>query len=140
MTAPISCSFPRPRSRHPGRACRLRAADGCPRALLRASVLAARAQWGITTVAEALPQNPGEDAVRAVRASVWGVPDEDLGGLPLGAAFAAFTLGFIVGEEEAPVRTSGPWTRVSLLRGHVIVRGPGRVGMTAVRATGLPGS
>ena len=108
--------------------------------VVRASVVAARAQWGIAAVAEALPQNPGEDAVRAVRASVWGVPDEDLGGLPLGAAFAAFTLGFIVGEEDAAVRTSGPWTRVSLVRGHILVRGPGRVGLTAVRATGVPDS
>jgi hypothetical protein len=102
-----------------------------------ASVLAARAQWGIAAVAEALPQNPGEDAVRTVRAAVWGVPDDALGGLPLGVAFAAFTLGFIGGEEDATVRTSGSWTRVSLRRGHIIVRGPARVGMSAVRATGL---
>ncbi|HYI52184.1 MAG TPA: hypothetical protein VEX42_11510 [Microbacterium sp.] len=105
--------------------------------VVRASVLAARAQWGIATVAESLPQNPGEDAVRAVRAAVWGAPDEQLGGLPLGVAFAAFTMGFIVGEEDAAVRTSGSWTRVSLSRGHVIVRGPARVGMTAVRETGV---
>lgn len=105
--------------------------------VVRASVLAARAQWGIATVAESLPQNPGEDAVRSVRAAVWGVPDEELGGLPLGVAFAAFTLGFIVGEEEAAVRTAGVWTRVSLTRGHVIVRGPAHVGMTAVRQTGV---
>ena len=78
-----------------------------------------------------------EDAVRAVRAAVWGAADEGLGGLPLGVAFAAFTLGFIVGEEDAIVRTSGSWTRVSLRRGHVIVRGPARMGMTAVRETGL---
>lgn len=109
-----------------------------PGGVVPASVLAARAQWGIAAVAESLPQNPGEDAVRAVRASVWGVPDEPLDGLPLGAAFAAFTLGFIVGEEDAAVRTAGVWTRVSLRRGHVIVRGPARVGMTAVRQTGLP--
>ena len=102
-----------------------------------ASVLAARAQWGIAAVAEALPQNPGEDAVRAVRAAVWGVPDDALGGLPLGVSFAAFTLGFVGGEEDATVRTSGSWTRVSLRRGHIIVRGPARVGMSAVRATGL---
>ena len=101
-----------------------------------ASVLASRAQWGIAAVAESLPQNPGEDAVRAVRAAVWGAPDDALGGLPLGVAFAAFTLGFIVGEENALVRTSGSWTRVSLRRGHVIVRGPARTGMTAVRETG----
>lgn len=102
-----------------------------------ASVLASRAQWGIAAVARALPQDPGEDAVRAVRASVWGLPDDALGGLPLGVAFAAFTLGFIGGEEDAAVRTSGSWTRVSLRRGHIIVRGPARVGMSAVRATGL---
>ena len=106
-------------------------------ATVAASVLAARAQWGIAAVAEALPQNPGEDAVRAVRAAVWGVPDDALGGLPLGVAFSAFTLGFIGGEEDATVRTSGSWTRVSLRRGHIIVRGPARVGMSAVRATGV---
>jgi hypothetical protein len=106
-------------------------------ATVAVSLLAARAQWGIAAVAESIPQNPGEDAVRAVRAAVWGVPDDALGGLPLGVAFAAFTLGFIVGEEEAAVRTSGSWTRVSLRRGHIIVRGPARVGMTAVRGTGV---
>jgi hypothetical protein len=104
---------------------------------IAASVLAARAQWGIAAVAESIPQNPGEDAVRAVRAAVWGVPDDALGGLPLGVAFAAFTLGFIVGEEDAAVRHAGSWTRVTLGRGHVIVRGPARVGLTAVRDTGL---
>ena len=82
------------------------------------------------------PQNPGEDAVRAIRAAVWGAPDEAVGGLPLGVAFAAFTLGFIVGEEDAVVRAAGVWTRVTLRRGHVIVRGPARVGMTSVRETG----
>lgn len=101
-----------------------------------ASVLAARAQWGIAAVAEALPQNPGEDAVRAIRAAVWGVPDDALGGLARGVAFAAFSLGFIVGEEDASVRTAGTWTRVSLQRGHVIVRGPARAGLTDVRSTG----
>ncbi|MCR2763733.1 hypothetical protein NQ152_09450 [Microbacterium sp. zg.B48] len=100
------------------------------------SLLAARAQWGITAVAEALPDNPGEDAVRAVRAAVWGVPDDALGGLPLGVAFAAFTLGFIVGEEEGVLRTGGAWTRLTLRRGHVLLRGPARVGMTDVRTTG----
>ncbi|MGZ8803852.1 MAG: hypothetical protein ACXWZG_00940 [Microbacterium sp.] len=104
---------------------------------IAASVLAARAQWGIAAVAETIPQNPGEDAVRAVRAAVWGVPDDALGGLPLGVAFAAFTLGFIAGEEDAAVFRAGSWTRVTLRRGHIIARGPARVGMTAVRDTGL---
>lgn len=103
---------------------------------IAASVLAARAQWGIASVARGLPQDAGEDAVRVVRAAVWGAPDDELGGIPLGVAFAAFTLGFIVGQEQATVRVSGPWTRVSLARGHVIVRGPARSGLTPVRGTG----
>lgn len=101
-----------------------------------ASVIAARAQWGIASVAEAMPQDPGEDVVRAVRAEVWGQPDEALDGLPLGAAFAAFALGFIGGDEQAVRRESGPWSRLSLARGHVIVRGPMRTGLTPVRTTG----
>lgn len=104
--------------------------------VLAASTLAARAQWGIAAVAETLPQNPGEDAVRAVRAAVWGAPDDALENLPLGVAFAAFALGFIGGEEQALLRTAGVWTRVSLARGHVIVRGPVRAGLTDVRSTG----
>lgn len=103
---------------------------------LPASTLAARAQWGITAVAESIPQNPGEDAVRTVRAAVWGAPDESLQGLPLGVAFAAFTLGFIVGDEVAHARSAGVWTRLSLSRGHIIVRGPARAGLTDVRLTG----
>lgn len=103
---------------------------------LAAATLASRAQWGIAAVAETVPKDAGEDAVRVVRASVWGSPDDALDGLPLGAAFAAFALGFIVGEEDAVRRTSGPWTRLTLARGHVLVRGPVRSGLTGVRATG----
>jgi hypothetical protein len=103
---------------------------------IAASTLASRAQWGIASVAESLPKDAGEDAVRAVRATVWGAQDDALDELPLGVAFAAFTMGFIGGEEEASVRTAGVWTRVTLTRGHVIVRGPARAGLTAVRATG----
>jgi hypothetical protein len=105
--------------------------DGIP-----AAELAARAQWGIAAVAEALPGDPGEDVVRSVRARVWGEPDAALGGLPRGAGFAAFAMGFIVGEEAARVFASGPWTRITLNRGHVLVRGPVRVGLTEVRTTG----
>lgn len=101
-----------------------------------AAVLASRAQYGVAAVADALPANAGEDVVRAVRAQVWGQPDEALGGLPLGTAFAAFALGFIAGGECAAVRMSGAWTRVTLARGHVLVRGPVRSGLTPVRATG----
>jgi hypothetical protein len=107
-----------------------------PRGELAAAQLAARAQWGIATVAESVPTDAGEDAVRAVRAQVWGQTDDTLLGLPIGVAFAAFALGFIGGSEEARVLTAGPWTRIALARGHVIVRGPMVSGLTAVRPTG----
>lgn len=106
--------------------------------VLAASELAARAQWGIASVAESVPTDAGEEIVRTVRAQIWGEPDPALGDLPRGAAFAAFTLGFIAGDENAVVRTSGPWTRLTLARGHVIVRGPARTGLTPVRTTGAP--
>ena len=105
---------------------------------IAASVLAARAQYGIAAVAEAMPADPGEEVVRTVRASVWGAPDDQLAGLPLGAAFAAFALGFIVGEEDARLLTSGAWSRLTLIRGHILVRGPQRTGLGPVRATGSP--
>lgn len=106
---------------------------------VEASVLAAKAQGGIARVAEAVPKDAGEDVVRAVRAAVWGAPDDELGGLPLGAAFAAMSMGFISGAETARVFASGPWTRVSLERGHVVVRGPVAIGLTPVRRTGSGG-
>jgi len=107
-----------------------------PRGRIAAATLASRAQWGIAAVAERLPQNPGEDAVRAIRGAVWGAPDEELLGLPLGVAFAAFAFGFIGGEEDARVTQAGRWTRVTLRRGHVLTRGPAVSGLTPVRATG----
>src|SRR5690606_22843657 len=103
---------------------------------IEASTLANRAQWGIAAVAHQVPDNPGEDAVRAVRGAIWGQPDEDLQGLPLGVAFAAFTFGFISGEEHTQMFTSGRWTRLSMKRGHILSRGPAVSGMTAVRKAG----
>ncbi|MBU4465168.1 MAG: hypothetical protein KKH75_04900 [Actinobacteria bacterium] len=100
------------------------------------SVLATRAQFGIAAVADGVPKDAGEDAVRAIRARIWGPHDDALAGLPLGTAFAAFALGFIVGDEEARILTAGSWTRVSLSRGHVLVRRPVASGLTAVRRTG----
>lgn len=107
-----------------------------PRGAIPAATLASRAQWGIAAVAERVPKDAGEDVVRAIRGDVWGMPDEALLGLPLGIAFAAFSLGFIGGEEEARVTASGRWTRVTLQRGHILSRGPAAMGMTAVRETG----
>jgi hypothetical protein len=103
---------------------------------LLAADLASSAQWGIAAVAESMPADAGEDIVRVVRASVWGESDAALDGLPRGTAFAAFAMGFIVGEESARRFRAGQWTRLTLDRGHVLVRGPVRTGLTEIRTTG----
>ena len=107
---------------------------------LPASVIANRAQWGISAVARGATPGAGEEAVRALRAAIWGEPDEDLAGLPRGIAFAADALGFISGEEQVPVTRSGRWSRLAFRRGHVLARGPVATGLTAVRGTGFQGS
>jgi hypothetical protein len=103
---------------------------------LNASVIAQRAQWGISAVARGATPGAGEEAVRALRAAIWGEPDEDLNGLPRGVAFAADAFGFISGEEAVTVMRSGRWTRLAFRRGHVLARGPVATGLTAVRGTG----
>jgi len=106
---------------------------------LDAAVLAARGQWGMSAVAHALPIDPGDQMVQAVRGRVWSEPDEDLRGLPRGVAFVALTLGFLADtSERARLRTNGRWTRLSVQRGHVLWRGPAHTGVTAVRATRQP--
>ncbi|MGM7665688.1 hypothetical protein [Microbacterium sp. A93] len=103
---------------------------------LEAATVAQRAQWGISAVARGATPGAGEEAVRALRAAIWGEPDEDLAGLPRGVAFAAHAFGFISGEEDVAVTTSGRWTRLAFSRGHVLARGPMVSGLTAVRGTG----
>lgn len=103
---------------------------------LPAALIANRAQWGISAVAHGSPTGSGEHAVQSLRTAVWGAPDDELDGLPRGVAFAAHALGFIQGEELAAVSESGRWKRVSLVRGHILTRGPALTGMTPVRTTG----
>ncbi|MFT4156543.1 MAG: hypothetical protein QM630_01225 [Microbacterium sp.] len=103
---------------------------------LSASVIAQRAQWGISAVAHGATPGSGEEAVRALRAAIWGEPDAELGDIPRGMAFAADAFGFISGEEEVSVMRSGRWTRLAFRRGHVLSRGPVATGLTEVRETG----
>ena len=114
-------------------------AGWAPAGELDAAALAARAHDGMARVASALPADAGEEVVHRVRAGVWGEPVAEWGDLPLGVAFGAVALGFISGAESARVFTAGPWTRVSLVRGHLLVRGPAAIGLTAVRSTGRSG-
>ncbi|MET3811592.1 hypothetical protein [Arthrobacter sp. UYEF3] len=84
-------------------------------------VLRQAAEAGITEIAGIIPDKPGALIVNNARATVWGRPLPDAGGLPAGAAFAALTLGFLADGEQGLFR-AGRWFRLSSPRGHVLVR------------------
>lgn len=86
-------------------------------------VLAAAARSGITAVADALPENPGKPVISQVRQRIWSSiqPDTEPA-LPLGAAFAMETLGFLAPEGRSTVYRSGSWLRLTSSRGHVLLR------------------
>lgn len=81
------------------------------------------ARAGIHEIAEAVPDGLGQQVVQRVRSEVWGRAIEGAEHLPAGAGFAALTLGFLGDEfETVPVYETGPWTRLSTHRGHVLVK------------------
>lgn len=85
--------------------------------------LVAAAHSGIAEVAAAVPANPGEAVVQRVRAEVWGRAIEGLEHVPAGAAFAGLSLGFLLDDdEEVRILETGPWTRLSSRRGHVLIK------------------
>jgi hypothetical protein len=79
------------------------------------------ARAGIEEVASAIPEGTGESLVQRVRSEVWGRGIEGLEHVPAGAAFAALSLGFL-GDDRIRIFETGPWTRLSSRRGHVLVR------------------
>jgi hypothetical protein len=85
------------------------------------ALLDTTARAGIREVAAAVPDGAGEQIVRKVRSEVWGKAVPGAEHLPAGAAFAAFALGFL-GEDPVRVYDTGPWTRLSTQRGHVLVK------------------
>lgn len=85
------------------------------------ALLDSAARVGIRDVAAAVPDGVGEQIVRRVRTEVWGRPTPGAEHIPAGSAFAAFALGFI-GEDPVRVYESGPWTRLSTQRGHVLIK------------------
>lgn len=87
-----------------------------------AGLLDATARAGITEVAAAVPEEVGEQIVRKVRAEVWGREVEGYDFIPAGAAFAAVTLGFLGEGDDVNLYESGPWTRLTTKRGHVLVK------------------
>ncbi|GAA3296525.1 hypothetical protein ACFFON_03280 [Arthrobacter citreus] len=87
------------------------------------------AHRGIREVAALVPASSGAPVVSTARGAVWGqrLPDTEAV-IPAGAAFAALTLGFLptAGDSTsggtAATFSCGRWTRLSMPRGHVLVR------------------
>ncbi|HEY5224808.1 MAG TPA: hypothetical protein VIJ18_17385 [Microbacteriaceae bacterium] len=86
-----------------------------------AAVLGAAAAAGIDEVAEVIPAGTGEQLVQRVRGEVWGRPIDGIDFVPAGAAFAAVSLGFL-DDAPVPIFETGPWTRLTTRRGHILVR------------------
>lgn len=85
-------------------------------------VLERVARAGIDEVAAAIPDGTGEQIVRRVRTEIWGRSIDGLDFVPTGAAFAALALGFLGEGEAVSIYESGPWTRLTTKRGHVLVK------------------
>jgi hypothetical protein len=90
--------------------------------LLESAVLKRVAAEGIAEVAAGTPANAGAAAVAHLRSRVWGRDLVQGSHLPAGAGFAAEMYGFLGDEEAVSVHRSGPWWRLSLLRGHILAR------------------
>jgi hypothetical protein len=82
------------------------------------------ARAGIAEVAEAVPTGTGAQLVQKVRSEVWGRDIDGLEDVAAGGAFAALSLGFLGDTEADEVRIfeSGPWTRLTSPRGHVLIK------------------
>ncbi|MFJ4169201.1 hypothetical protein ACIPY3_06810 [Paenarthrobacter sp. NPDC089714] len=83
--------------------------------------LKAAAEAGIAEVAGVVPAMAGAAVVNSARAAVWSRSLPGREGIPAGAAFAAFALGFL-GDGEQQLFRNGRWFRLSGPRGHVLVR------------------
>jgi hypothetical protein len=54
---------------------------------------------------------------------VWARPIPGLEHVPAGAGFAALSLGFLgSAEESVQIFETGPWTRLTTRRGHVLAK------------------
>lgn len=95
-----------------------------------AQQLVAAAREGVEEVARTVPVDSGQEIVDRVRSSVWGrIPDwgrvaDGAVHLPSGAAFAAWSLGFLRADDDSriPVAVHGAWSRLTCPGGFVLVR------------------
>src|SRR5690625_5141750 len=72
-------------------------------------------------VADGLSLRDGRAALERLAAEIWDV--ELAGEVPLRLAHAASSYGFLVGEGEVVLRTSGSWWRLDAPHGAVLARG-----------------
>lgn len=93
-----------------------------PQGEISEELLESAARDGIDEVARTIPTGTGEQIVQRVRSEIWGRPLDALELVPAGAAFAAFSLGFLRQGEAGQLFETGPWTRLSTQRGHVLIR------------------
>ncbi|NJC22507.1 hypothetical protein BJ994_001583 [Arthrobacter pigmenti] len=94
-----------------------------PAGTVPTDVLLDHAREGIREIAQSVPSNHGAIIVNNARGAVWGRNVAEVStGLPAGAAFGAFALGFCVPGAQANVFTNGRWTRISTPGGHILVR------------------
>jgi len=93
-----------------------------PLPVIRRDRLTTSAEAGIAEVAAAVPTGTGEQIVHRVRSEVWSRPVQGAEGVPAGAAFAALSLGFLADDGPVDVFETGPWTRLTTKRGHVLVK------------------
>lgn len=87
-----------------------------------AELLESVANAGINEIRDAVPAGTGEQLVHRARAEVWSKPIVGFEHIPAGAGFASLTLGFLAPPELVRVFETGPWTRLSSKRGHILVR------------------
>lgn len=95
-----------------------------PLGAISTGLLDSVARAGIDEVAAVVPTGTGAQIVQRVRAEVWGREIEGLHDVPAGGAFAALSLGFLgdAPSDEVRLFESGPWTRLTTPRGHVLIK------------------
>ncbi|MEJ1230099.1 MAG: hypothetical protein WDM88_04935 [Galbitalea sp.] len=95
-----------------------------PHSVTTSGLLDRIARAGIAEVAAVIPAGTGQQIVQRVRAEVWGRPIDEIEDVPAGGAFAALSLGFLgdIASDEVRVFESGPWTRLTTPRGHVLIK------------------
>lgn len=88
------------------------------------------ARDGIEEVARTVPTDSGQEMVDRVRSQVWGRVSDwgrtpgETADVPDGAAFAAWSLGFLRADDdsEIPVAVHGSWARLACPGGFVLIR------------------